>query len=338
MGVNLTGIVPREEIDFSYLKNKSVAVDAFNTIYQFLSSIRGADGSYLMDSKGRTTSHLQGLLSRNLNLMAKGIKLVYVFDGEAPKLKHLERVRRAELKHSAEEKYREAVSEEDIDAMNKYSKQFARINEEMVNESKELLSALGIPVVQALSEAEGQVAFMCKEDIVDFAASQDYDSLLFGAPDLIRNLTLSQKRKVYGKTVYTFLEYINLRNVLQELKINQEQLIILGILTGTDFNIGGVKGVGPKKAIKLVTDNKNNFDMMFKNLNADFDWKEVYDIFENLPVEKKIKLKWENIDEEKVMKLLVEKHEFNEERIKSAIEKYKIKDKNSGQKGLGEFV
>jgi len=91
MGVDLGSIVPRKEIDFSYLKNKTVAVDAFNAIYQFLSSIRGQDGSYLMDSQGRVTSHLQGLFARTLNLMNKGIKLVYVFDGEAPKLKLSER-------------------------------------------------------------------------------------------------------------------------------------------------------------------------------------------------------------------------------------------------------
>lgn len=338
MGVNLTGIVPREEIDFNFLKNRSVGVDAYNALYQFLSSIRGADGSHLMDSEGRVTSHLQGLLSRNLNLMAKGIKLVYIFDGEAPKLKGLERLRRAELKYSAEEKYKEALSEEDVDAMQKYSKQFTRISGEMVEESKILISALGIPVVQALSEAEGQIAFMCKNGFLDFAASQDYDSLLFGAPDLVRNLTLSQKRKVYGKTVYTFLEYINLKNVLKTLEINQEQLIVLGILTGTDFNIGGVKGIGPKKALKLVKENKNNFEEMFKTLNVDFDWGEVYDIFVNLPVEKKIKLKRDDIDEERIMEILVEKHEFNEERVRGLIEKYKKENKNFNQKGLGEFI
>ncbi len=338
MGVNLTGIVPREEIGFEFLKNKSVGVDAYNAIYQFLSSIRGADGSYLMDSGGKVTSHLQGLLSRNLNLMAKGIKIVYVFDGEAPKLKYLERLRRADLKYSAEEKYKEALSAEDIDAMSKYSRQFMRLNEEMINGSKELVSALGIPVVQAPSEAEGQTAFMCKNGLLDFAASQDYDSILFGAPDLVRNLTLSQKRKVYGKTVYTFLEYIELKEVLKELGLNQEQLIVLGILVGTDFNVGGVKGVGPKKALKLVKENKNNFGVMFENLHIDFDWKEVYDIFSNLPVEKKIKLRWNEIDEEKIINILVEKHEFNEERVRGLIDKYKKENKNFNQKGLGEFI
>ena len=340
MGVDLTSIIPRKEIDFSYLKNKTVAIDAFNSLYQFLSSIRGQDGSYLMDSKGRITSHLQGLFSRSLNLMGKGIKLIYVFDGEAPKLKFKEREERAGRKIGAEQKYNEAVDEQNIDDMYKYSKQFLRLNQDMVDESKELLKGLGIPVVQALSEAEGQVSYMCKNKIVDFAASQDYDALLFGAPRLIRNLTLSQKRKVRGgKTVFTFLELIELHEVLKDLKLNHEQLIVLGILTGTDFNVGGVKGIGPKKALKLVQEHKtiNQFDKMFSELNVDFNWREVYDIFVNLPVEENIKLKWNNIDEDKVREVLVEDHEFNLERINNLLTKYKEENKNASQKGLGDF-
>ncbi len=340
MGVNLGEIVPKKEIDFNYLKNKSVGVDAFNAIYQFLSSIRGQDGNYLMDSKGRVTSHLQGLLSRNLNLMSKGIKLAYIFDGEAPKLKFKEQIRRSDRKIIAEQNYKEALSEQDLDEMYKYSKQFIRLDNNMIEESKELVSALGIPVVQAKSEAEGQIAFMCKNNLVDFSASQDYDSILFGAPRLVRNLTLSQKRKVRGgKIVYTFLELIESKEVLKELKLNQEQMIILGILTGTDFNPGGAKGIGPKKALKLIGEHKtfNDFDKIFEKLEVDFDWKEVYDIFVNLPIEEKINLKWNVINEEKVIKLLVDKYEFNLERVNNMLNKYKEENKNSNQKGLGDF-
>lgn len=340
MGVNLTGIVPRKEIDFDFLKNKSVAIDAFNAIYQFLSSIRGRDGNYLMDSKGGVTSHLQGLFSRSLNLMGKGIKLVYVFDGKPPELKFKEREARRERKALAEDKYKEAASEDNIDDMYKYSRQFMKLDDEMIKESKELIKAMGIPVVQAPSEAEGQVAYMCKKNIVDFASSQDYDSLLFGSPKLVRNLTLSQKRKVYGKTVYTFLEYLELKDVLKELGLNQEQLIVVGILVGTDFNMKGVKGIGPKKALKLVKDKKGlqDFDKMFRDLKVDFNWRDVYEIFSDLPVDKKIKLKWEDIDEKKVKKLLVDKYEFSLDRISNLLEKYKKENKNLGQKGLGEYI
>ena len=340
MGVDLGNIIPKQEVKFDYLKNKSVAIDAFNALYQFLSSIRGQDGSYLMDSKGRVTSHLQGLFTRNLNLMGKGIKLIYVFDGEPPKLKHRENLDRSERKNIAEQKYRTAVSDENLDDMYKYSRQFMRLNDQMIEESKQLVSALGIPYIQAPSEAEGQVSFMCKNKLVDFACSQDYDALLFGAPKLIRNLTLSQKRKVRGgRIVYTFLEFVELEKVLGELKLNQEQLIALGILIGTDFNPGGVKGIGPKKALKLVQEHKSvkDFDKMFNELNVDFEWKDIYEIFSNLPVEKKVNLKWSSVDEDKVREILVDKYEFNLERVNSLLEKYKQENKNSNQKGLSDF-
>jgi flap endonuclease-1 len=269
--------------------------------------------------------------------MGKGIKLVYVFDGTPPDLKFKENQGRSERKLLAQEKYEEAASDDDYESMNKYSKQFVRLNKEMIEDSKKLVKALGLPVVQAPSEAEGQVAYMCKKGIVDYASSQDYDSLLFGAPQLVRNLTLSQKRKLNGgKTVFTFLELVQLQDVLKELGLTHEELIVLGILTGTDFNGKGVKGIGPKKALKLVKGCKD-FDKMFSELNVDFDWKEVYNVFDKLPVDKNVKVKWENIDRVAIKELLVDKHEFNEERVNSMIDKYLAENKNANQKGLGDF-
>src|SRR3989339_545812 len=132
-------------------------------------------------------------------------ELVYVFDGEPPKLKFKENRDRSERKVIAEQKYKNAVDEENIEDMYKYSRQFMRLNSQMIEESKELIVALGLPVVNAPSEAEGQVAYLCKQGLIDYAASQDYDAVLFGAPRLIRNLTLSQKRKIAGgRTIFTF--------------------------------------------------------------------------------------------------------------------------------------
>jgi len=53
--------------------------------------------------------------------MQKGIKLAFVFDGEAPKLKHKELAKRAEIKKEAEKKYKEALAVEDVGAMQKYA-------------------------------------------------------------------------------------------------------------------------------------------------------------------------------------------------------------------------
>lgn len=337
MGVDLTKLVNRREIKLEDLNGKSVGVDAFNTLYQFLSSIRGYDGEPLKNTKGKITSHLQGLFSRSLNLMGKNIKLVYVFDGKAPDLKFRENRERSDRKIEAEAKYNDAKDSEDLDSMYKYSKQFVRLNQEMINDSKELIKALGLPVVQAESEAEGQVAYMNKKGDIDYAASQDYDAILFGSDKLIRNLTLSQKRKLAtGKVVYTFLELIELKEVLKELEINQEQLVVLGILTGTDFDPGGIKGVGPKKALKLVKEN-TDYDKLFKDLNAEFNWKEINEIFMNLPVNKDYKLVWNEIDEDKVREILVEKNDFSLERVNSMLSKYKDENKVKNQKGLKEF-
>ena len=82
MGLQVGEIVPRKAIEFSNLKNKVLAVDASNIIYQFLSTIRQPDGTPLKDKKGRITSHLSGLFYRNINLMQEGLKLVYVLMGK----------------------------------------------------------------------------------------------------------------------------------------------------------------------------------------------------------------------------------------------------------------
>jgi flap endonuclease-1 len=338
MGVNLGNIIVKKEIDFSYLKNKKVAVDAFNCLYQFLASIRGADGTPLKDSNGNITSHLQGLFSRSLNLMSKGIKLVYVFDGEPPELKYSEIKSRVERKEEAVKKYKEAIDSEDIENMYKYSKQSLRLTKEMVEESKKLIEALGLPFIQAPSEADYQMTYMCQNGDVDFIASTDYDGLLLGAPKLVRNLTLSQKRKVPGgKYVTTFLELITLNDVLKELNINQDQLIALGILIGTDYDPSGVKGIGPKKALALVKKHRG-VEEIFNEVECDFDWKEIYKLFKDPIVSKKYKLEWDSLDIKKIKDILVDRHEFNEERIMGLIEKYKEENKDLDQKGLCEFI
>ena len=147
MGLNISEIIPRKEIEISDLKGKMVCVDAFNTLYQFLTSIRQPDGTPLMDSKSRVTSHLSGIFYRNINLLSEGIKLVYVFDGIPPEQKIRTSRKRKSLRDSAEEKYESAKSEEDFESMRRYSSQLLRLNEEMISESKELLEAMGIAVV-----------------------------------------------------------------------------------------------------------------------------------------------------------------------------------------------
>ena len=105
MGLNVGDIIPRKALNFSDLKGKVIVVDAFNTIYQFLSTIRQIDGTPLMDKKRNITSHLSGLFYRNINLFVEGMKLIYVFDGVAPEQKSKTHKKREENRDNAREKY-----------------------------------------------------------------------------------------------------------------------------------------------------------------------------------------------------------------------------------------
>ncbi len=335
MGLKISELIPKKEIKFEELSNKKIAVDASQMLYQFLSSIRQRDGTPLMDSKGRVTSHLVGIFSRVTNLISKDIKLCFVFDGKPPSLKLEEQQSRYTRKIAAEEKRQIALEEGDLDSALKYSKQSSRLGWEMVKEAKELISAMGLPVIQAPSEAEAQASFMCRKKDVWAVASSDHDCLVYSAPRLITNLTLSSKRKLAsGSYVWIVPTLVELDDVLDTLDIDTEQLLTLAILSGTDFNVGGVKGIGPKTALKLVKDLKTP-ERVFAKVKPEFDWREVYKIFKNMPVTEEYSLKWNKIDEEKVRDLLVRDHDFSEDRVNKALEK--LSSESKSQKGLGDF-
>ncbi len=211
-------------------------------------------GELLRDNKGRVTSHLSGLFYRNMNLMEAGMKLIYVFDGTPPKLKSLEIQRRREVKVVAGEMYMEALEKKDYEAAKKYASATAYLDNQMVEESKKLLDLMGIPWVQAPSEGEATAAHLTITGKADFAGSQDYDSLLFGAQRLVRNLTISGKRKLPNRNtrVDVIPETVYLSEVLSKNAITREQLIDIGILLGTDFNPDGFAGIGPATALKLI--------------------------------------------------------------------------------------
>lgn len=334
MGLQIGDIVPRKEVKFEELKGKVIAVDAFNALYQFLSSIRQPDGTPLMDNKGRTTSHLSGLFYRNIALLSEGIKLIYVFDGEYHPLKGKTHEIREEAKDAAKEKYEKAVEEEDVEAMGKYARGFVKLNSEMINESKELLQAMGIAVVQAPGEGEMQCAELVKMGEAFAVGSQDYDALAVGATRLIQNLTLARKRRTPSGFVYIAPELIEYEKALQELVIDSDQLISLAILVGTDFNPGGIKGIGPKKALALVRQKKYPVQI-FKEVEEklDFNWQQVFEIFKK-PNVKKEKVTFPKLDEEKIKEILVQRHDFSSERVEKHIEKLHEVKKQSSQKTL----
>ena len=345
MGLQIGELVPRKSIRIDALKRKIIAVDAFNTIYQFLSNIRQVDGTPLMDSKGRITSHLSGLFYRTTNLMARGIKLVYVFDGTPSELKYKTNKERNDRKSDAEKKYYEAKREGKESEMLKYSRQTVRMTDEIIEESKKLIKALGLPVVQASGEGEAQAAYLSKKECYA-VASQDYDSLLFGAPNVIQNLTLAKKRRVAsGAYIPVEPELIELEKVLNTLQIDHEQLICLGILSGTDFNPGGIKGIGPKKALTLVQKYKQPYlifqaverQLLQEGREMDFNWQEIFELFKKPNVIKEYKIDFKAVNEEELKNLLCKEHDFSEERVLSALEKLKEAKELNKQKDLDQW-
>jgi len=341
MGTKLREIIEKKETSFEQLSGKILVIDSFNILYQFLSSIRQKDGTPLMDSRGKITSHLSGLFTRTAKMIEFGIKPVFVFDGRAPKIKEKERERRAELKEEAKRQYKIAMEREDIESMKKFGSRISYLSEEMVEESKELVKAMGLPVIQAPSEGEAQAAYIVNKGEAFAEVSQDYDCLLYGVKRVIQNLTVSERKKKPGALSYERVvpEIVDLDENLKRLGISQEQLLIIGILVGTDYNLGGIRGIGPKKALKIVKEYGNDYEKIFKELkwgeNFDFGWKEVYNTIKKMPVTDDYELKWKDCDAEKIREILVEKHNFGAERINSAIEKLKSCKSRNAQKGLG---
>jgi flap endonuclease-1 len=342
MGLAITEILTPKTISAEDLRNKTLAVDTYNLLYQFLSSIRQADGSLLVDSKGRVTSHLTGLFNRITRLMGYNMKFIFCFDGQVPELKHKERERRKEVKIESQKKYEEAAKEENLEDMKKFAARTSRLTSEMIEDAKELIRALGQCIVEAPSEGEAQASFIVKKGDADFVLSQDADCFMFCAPKLVKNLTISGKRKKPGAYAYDEVlpEVILLSEVLKELDIDQDQLIILGILVGTDYNIGGIKGIGPKKALALIKKHKHDYEAMFQEAKWDehFDvsWKEVFNLIKNMKVSDNYQLKWEPVNKEKLIELLVDEHDFSRERVDNSLAKLEESTERK-QKGLGDF-
>jgi len=320
MGVQLGGVIKGEAMELGRLSGKKLAVDAFNTLYQFLSIIRDREtGAPLTDSKGRVTSHLSGLLYRTTKFLEAGIKPIYVFDGTPPAFKFATALERRETRAAAHAKWQAAIEEgAPAEEVLKAAKRSVRLTGEMVDSAKRLLDCMGVQWVQAPSEGEAQCAHMCINGTVWASASQDWDSFLFGSPRLIRNLSVSGRKRLPKTGAYIDVnpELLELKNVLSALNLTREQLITVGMLVGTDFN-PGVKGYGPKKSIALVQKEKT-----LENVLAKVAWEgppaqEIMDFFLHPPVSDEAEQKL--LQPEKLRKMMVDEHEFSAERIEKIV-------------------
>ncbi len=326
MGVDLRELVApvKVELELSDLSRKALALDAYNMLYQFLATIRQRDGTPLMDAYGRVTSHLNGLFYRTINFLEHGIKPAYVFDGKPPELKAREVAKRMRVRAEAEKKYRAALERGDLEEARVYAQQTGRLTSDMVEDSKKLLEYMGVPWVQAPSEGEAQAAYMASRGSVWASGSQDYDSLLFGAPRLVRNLAITGRRKLPRKNVYIEVkpELIELNRLLKHYGLTREQLVVIGILLGTDYAPEGVHGVGIKRALRLVKEVDEPLRVFeLVKWENDVPPDKIFEIFMHPQVTDNYKLEWRPPDREKVFKLLVDEHNFSPERVNNALER-----------------
>ncbi|UCE81546.1 MAG: flap endonuclease-1 [Methanobacteriota archaeon] len=338
MGVNISKLVPSTPLRLNDLAGKAVAIDAFNTLYQFLTTIRQPDGTPLKDRNGRVTSHLSGLLNRNAALIEFGLKPVYVFDGRPPELKEKTLKARREAREAAQREWEDAIEAGDMKRALTKASQSTRLDDEMIDEARTLLDALAIPWVDAPGEGEAQMAFMTMKGDVWAGASQDFDSLLFGTPTLIRNLTLSRKRRVAAsKTADVSPELIELEKVLASLHLTREQLVDMGILVGTDFN-EGVHGIGPKRALKMI----NELGTL-ERISAEgrivvpHGYEEVRRIFLEPEVTEDYSLSWPTRNEEDVRRLLCDNHGFSVERVDSVLTRLRAASTLHSQSSLDRW-
>ena len=314
MGVDLGDLLQRKTIEIKDLSGRWVAIDAFNTLYQFLSIIRQKDGTPLMDSQGRVTSHLSGLLYRTTNLIESGVKVAFVFDGVAPSFKKETLAERSDVREKAKVAWEEArASGEDGF---KYAQASSRINSEILEDGRRLIQAMGLPVIQAPSEGEAQAAHMAALGDVDVVGSQDYDSLLFGAPKVVRNLAITGKRKLPRKNIYVDVEpeMINLDEALANLGITHKQLVEIGIMCGTDYN-AGLTRVGPKTALKLIREKGDLESILAERDEVIENFAEIREFFLHPDVvdDYKIIMKKPRVDE--IVSFLVEERDFDQERV-----------------------
>ena len=324
MGVNLTPVITRHQVDLEYFGGKTLAVDAAIELYQFLSIVRLRDGSPLMDSHGHVTSHLSGIVFRTTRLIADyGIRPIFVFDGKPPDLKAAEIEKRREAKKQALAEYEKARAAGDMAAAWSKIVMSTRLTREMVDDAKRLLSLLGIPSVQSPSEGEAQAASMVQRGHAYTVAGKDYDSLLFGSPRLARFVALQSREFLpsIGRYRVSPPEIIDLEENLKAMFLSRKQLVEAAILVGTDYD-EGVKGIGPKKAVDALKKYGSIESLpgaIREQLPPNYEAIREYflhpDIDENPVIEKR------RMDLEGAVKFLCEERDFSEQRVRTALDR-----------------
>mmetsp|Transcript_93122 Transcript_93122/g.164095 ORF Transcript_93122/g.164095 Transcript_93122/m.164095 type:complete len:397 (-) Transcript_93122:61-1251(-) len=315
-----------------------IAIDASMCLYQFLIMIReNHSGSYqnLTNEDGQVTSHIIGMLTRTIRLMENGIKPVYVFDGKPPEMKLAELEARRAKREEANANLQAAIEAGDQEGILKSSKATVKVTKEQNEQVKRLLDLMGLPVINAPSEAEATCAALCRDGKVHAAATEDADCLTFGTKVLIRNLMAAESQKKQ------ILE-VSLERALEQLNINMDQFIDFCILSGCDY-CDTLKGVGPSTAIRLLMQH-GSLEKVLENLDADkvpknFKYQTARDLFRECEAvdTASVQFEFKEPDFDGLSKFLVEENSFSKERVDRFVERLKNAKTKTKQRPLDSF-
>jgi flap endonuclease-1 len=315
-----------------------LAIDASMCLYQFMIMIReNHSGSYqnLTNEAGEVTSHIIGMLTRTIRLMENGIKPVYVFDGKPPELKMGELEARRAKREEATANLQTAMESGDQEQILKATKGTVRVTREQNEQTKELLRLMGIPVINAPSEAEATCAALCRDGKVYAAATEDADCLTFGTKTLVRNLMAAESQKK------TILE-VSLERVLEQLNITMVQFIDFCILSGCDY-CDTIKGVGPSTAMRLIVQH-GSIEKVLETLEpekvpANFRYQAARDFFVECEAvdTKTVEFTFGEPDFEGLEKFLVEGQSFDKTRVDRFIQRLKAAKGKTKQRPLDSF-
>ncbi|THC87704.1 hypothetical protein EYZ11_012852 [Aspergillus tanneri] len=314
---------------------RKVAIDAF------LIAVR-SEGQQLMSDTGETTSHLMGMFYRTLRMVDNGIKPLYVFDGAPPTLKSGELAKRTARKSEAADAHEEAKEIGTAEDVEKFSRRTVRVTKEHNAECKKLLELMGIPYIDAPTEAEAQCAVLARAGKVYAAASEDMDTLCFESPILLRHLTFSEQRKEP-------IQEIHMSRVLEGLGMDRRQFIDLCILLGCDY-LEPIPKVGPNTALKLIREH-GSLEKVVEAIESDT--KKKYVIPEDWPYQDARELflnpdvrdashpdcdfKWDAPDVEGLVEFLVRDKGFNEDRVRNGAARLQKNLKTAQQSRLEGF-
>jgi len=241
-----------ETVGYEDLDGDVVAVDAHNWLYRYLTTtVKFTSDDVYTTAAGEEVANLIGVVQGLPKFFEHDLTPVFVFDGGMTDLKSEEVERRREKRAEAEEQLEAAKEAGDPIAAARMESRTQRLTDVIHRTTRELLELLDVPIVEAPAEGEAQAAAMARQDPdVDYAGSEDYDTLLLGAPLTLRKLTTSNDPEV-----------MDFEATLDKHEITWSQLVDIGILCGTDFN-EGLRGYGPKTALKAVKEHEDLFGVL----------------------------------------------------------------------------